>query len=84
MDRGRSTALSSGGSTGGLETAISALAVYHDHAPPTINQITPYPECDLDSVPNEARKMTINAALNNSFGFGGTNASLLLTKHTDD
>jgi len=69
------------GAAGGLETAISALAVYQDHVPPTINQVTADPECDLDSVPNESRKMTVRHALNNSFGFGGTNATLLLSKH---
>jgi 3-oxoacyl-[acyl-carrier-protein] synthase II len=69
------------GAAGGLETAVSALAVYHDVVPPTINQFTADPNCDLDSVPNESRKMTVNIALNNSFGFGGTNASLVVRKH---
>jgi 3-oxoacyl-[acyl-carrier-protein] synthase II len=69
------------GAAGGLETAVTALAVHHDHVPPTINQTTPDPECDLDSVPNEARRMTVRAGLNNSFGFGGTNATILLVKH---
>ncbi len=55
--------------------------MYHDHVPPTINQTTPDPECDLDSVPNESRRMKVDYALNNSFGFGGTNATLLLKKH---
>jgi 3-oxoacyl-[acyl-carrier-protein] synthase II len=69
------------GGAGGVETAITALALYHDIAPPTINYTTPDPECDLDYVPNEARRMTINFALNNSFGFGGTNACVVLRKH---
>ena len=69
------------GGAGGLETAITALAVYHDTAPPTINYAAPDPECDLDYVPNEARRMTIRHALNNSFGFGGTNAALILKKY---
>ena len=69
------------GGAGGLETAITALAVHHDVAPPTINQETPDPDCDLDVVPNEARTMTIRHALNNSFGFGGTNACVVLRKH---
>jgi 3-oxoacyl-[acyl-carrier-protein] synthase II len=69
------------GGAGGLETAITALAVLHDTAPPTINYTTPDPECDLDYVPNEARRMSIRYALNNSFGFGGTNAALILKKH---
>lgn len=70
------------GGAGGLETAITALSVLHDVVPPTINYETPDPECDLDCVPNESRNMTVNYALNNSFGFGGTNAALLLKKHT--
>ena len=69
------------GGAGGLETAITALAVLHDTAPPTINLTTPDPECDLDYVPNEARAMTIHHALNNSFGFGGTNACIVLKKY---
>ena len=68
------------GGAGGLETAITALAVHHDTAPPTINLKTPDPECDLDYVPNEARRLTIRHALNNSFGFGGTNAAIILSK----
>ncbi|MGH9748305.1 MAG: beta-ketoacyl-ACP synthase II [Candidatus Polarisedimenticolia bacterium] len=69
------------GGAGGLETAITALAVFHDVAPPTINCRTPDPECDLDYVPHEARRLTIRCALNNSFGFGGTNAALVLRKY---
>ncbi len=69
------------GAAGGLETAVAALAVREDRVPPTTNQEKPDPECDLDVVPNVARKMKVRAALNNSFGFGGTNACLLLRKH---
>jgi len=69
------------GAAGGLESAITALAVRDGLVPPTINYVTPDPACDLDCVPNTARRMPIRAALNNSFGFGGTNASLLLTRH---
>ncbi len=69
------------GAAGGLETAVSALSVFHDRVPPTINQEHPDPDCDLDSAANESRAMTVNFALNNSFGFGGTNATLLLGKH---
>jgi 3-oxoacyl-[acyl-carrier-protein] synthase II len=69
------------GGAGGLETAIVALAIREDIVPPTINYTTPDPECDLDYVPNEARRMKVNYALNNSFGFGGTNAALVLKKH---
>jgi len=68
------------GAAGGLETAITALAVERDAVPPTINYEKPDPECDLDYVPNQSRKMRVRIALNNSFGFGGTNASLLLRK----
>ena len=68
------------GAAGGLETAVAALAVSEDVVPPTINLEKPDPECDLDYVPNAARRMTVNYALNNSFGFGGTNAALLLAK----
>jgi len=68
------------GGAGGLETAIVALAIREGIVPPTINYATPDPECDLDYVPNEARRMRVNYALNNSFGFGGTNAALVLKK----
>ena len=69
------------GAAGGLETAISVLSVFEDVIPPTINQTTPDPECDLDSVPNESRRTRVRVSLNNSFGFGGTNASLVVRKH---
>jgi 3-oxoacyl-[acyl-carrier-protein] synthase II len=69
------------GAAGGLESAITALAIRDGVIPPTINHVTPDPACDLDCVPNTARRIPIRAALNNSFGFGGTNASLLLTRH---
>ena len=65
------------GAAGGLETAICALAVHHGVMPPTINYENPDPECDLDYVPNEARRSPIRYALSNSFGFGGTNGSLV-------
>ncbi len=70
------------GAAGGLETAVTALSVAHDIMPPTINYESPDPECDLDYVPNQSRKKTVTYALNNSFGFGGTNASLLLKKYS--
>jgi 3-oxoacyl-[acyl-carrier-protein] synthase II len=69
------------GAAGGLETALSALAVKHGRIPPTINLENPDPECDLDCVPNTARECTVNVAMNNSFGFGGTNATLIVRKH---
>lgn len=68
------------GAAGGLETAITALAIFHQVMPPTINYEFPDPECDLDYVPNTARPAEIIHALTNSFGFGGTNACLLLKK----
>ncbi|TAK17291.1 MAG: beta-ketoacyl-[acyl-carrier-protein] synthase II [Acidobacteria bacterium] len=69
------------GAAGGLEAGITALAVRHQIAPPTINLEHPDPACDLDYVPNAARKMPIRYALSNSFGFGGTNGTLLLKKY---
>ncbi len=68
------------GAAGGVEAAICALAIRDGIAPPTINYTTPDPECDLDYVPNVARKMEINVALSNSLGFGGHNATLCFTK----
>ncbi len=68
------------GAAGGVETAVAALALHHGVVPPTINYETPDPECDLDYVPNRCRRVSLDYALNNSFGFGGTNASLLLKK----
>lgn len=69
------------GGAGGLETGISALAVHHQMAPPTINLDTPDPECDLDYVSGTTRSMSIRYALSNSFGFGGTNAALLFKRY---
>jgi 3-oxoacyl-[acyl-carrier-protein] synthase II len=69
------------GAAGGVETAITAWAISHDFIPPTINLHHPDPDCDLDYVPNEPRNSEVRVALTNSFGFGGTNASLLLKKH---
>ena len=69
------------GGAGGLEAGISALAVHHQIVPPTVNLTEPDPECDLDYVPHIKRAMPITYALSNSFGFGGTNAALLLKKY---
>ncbi|MGZ5488372.1 MAG: beta-ketoacyl-ACP synthase II [Candidatus Aminicenantales bacterium] len=66
------------GAAGGLEAGITALALFHQIMPPTINAEFPDPECDLDYVPNAARKARLVHALSNSFGFGGTNGALLL------
>jgi len=68
------------GAAGGVEAVFSALAIKHQVAPPTINLDTPDPECDLDYVPHTAREMKIDIAVSNSFGFGGTNGSLVF-KH---
>jgi len=68
------------GGAGGLEAGISTLAVYNQVAPPTINLENPDDECDLDYVPHTGRQMPIQYALSNSFGFGGTNATLLFKK----
>ncbi len=68
------------GAAGGIEFVAAALAVKNDMIPPTINYETPDPECDLDYVPNEARKATVNVALSNSLGFGGHNATLAVKK----
>jgi 3-oxoacyl-[acyl-carrier-protein] synthase II len=68
------------GAAGGLEAGITAKAVYTQQVPPTINLDNPDPECDLDYVPHTARQMRIEYALSNSFGFGGTNAALLLKR----
>ena len=68
------------GGAGGIEGVFSALAIHHSMIPPTINYDTPDGECDLDYVPNTARKKEINVAMSNSFGFGGTNATLIFKK----
>jgi 3-oxoacyl-[acyl-carrier-protein] synthase II len=68
------------GGAGGLEAGISVLALRDQILPPTINQETPDPECDLDYVPNQARKASVGYALSNSFGFGGTNAALIFKR----
>ncbi|BAC91955.1 beta-ketoacyl-ACP synthase II [Gloeobacter violaceus] len=68
------------GGSGGIEAVATALAVYHDIAPPTINLETPDPSCDLDYVPGVARTMPIEVALSNSFGFGGHNVTLVFRK----
>jgi 3-oxoacyl-[acyl-carrier-protein] synthase II len=68
------------GAAGGVEAVFSALSVHHQISPPTINMVEQDPECDLDYVPNIARKMKIDVALSNSFGFGGTNGTLVFRK----
>ncbi len=68
------------GAAGGIEAIATALAIKEDLMPPTINYQNPDPECDLDCVPNTARKREVNAAMSNSLGFGGHNATLILKK----
>jgi 3-oxoacyl-[acyl-carrier-protein] synthase II len=68
------------GAAGGIESVFTALSLKHQIAPPTINLENPSVECDLDYVPNEARKMNIRVALSNSFGFGGTNAVVAMKR----
>jgi len=68
------------GAAGGIEAVFTVLAIRDQIAPPTANLVDQDPACDLDYVPNTARKMTIDAALSNSFGFGGTNATLVFKK----
>ena len=72
------------GGAGGLEAGISALAVYHQTVPPTVNLDNPDPDCDLDYVPHSSRQLKIQYALSNSFGFGGTNAALLFKRYEPD
>ena len=65
------------GAAGGIEAVFSAMAIHEQIAPPTINLDNPDPQCDLDYVPNTAREMKISTVVSNSFGFGGTNGTLV-------
>lgn len=69
------------GAAGGIEAVLTALSIKNQIAPPTINLENPDPECDLDFVPNTARNMKIDVAMSNSFGFGGTNGSLVFKRY---
>jgi 3-oxoacyl-[acyl-carrier-protein] synthase II len=69
------------GAAGGIEAIATTLALHHGLLPPTINYETPDPECDLDYLPNQARKVDVEYALSNAFGFGGTNATLLFRRY---
>lgn len=71
------------GAAGGIEAVVSVLALRDQIVPPTINYETPDPECDLDYVPNEARKMDVNVVMSNSLGFGGHNATLVFKKFVE-
>lgn len=70
------------GAAGGVEFIACCLSIYHNIVPPTINYVTPDPECDLDYCPNTARKIPVRVALSNSLGFGGHNATLIVKKFT--
>jgi 3-oxoacyl-[acyl-carrier-protein] synthase II len=69
------------GAAGGIEAIATTLALHHGLLPPTINYDTPDPDCDLDYVPNQARKVDVEYALSNAFGFGGTNATLAFRRY---
>lgn len=71
------------GGTGAIETIFCTLAIRDQIVPPTINYETPDPQCDLDYVPNEARKQRVRAAMNNAFGFGGHNAVLIIKEFVE-
>jgi 3-oxoacyl-[acyl-carrier-protein] synthase II len=71
------------GAAGGIETIVTVLALQHGLLPPTINYETPDLECDLDYVPNAARKAEVDVAISNGFGFGGTNATLAFRRWRD-
>jgi 3-oxoacyl-[acyl-carrier-protein] synthase II len=72
------------GGAGGIETVFTALTISDGVMPPTINHENPDPECDLDYVPNVKRQAAVKYAMTNSFGFGGTNASLILSKYANE
>ena len=69
------------GAAGGIEAIATAFSLYHGVLPPTMNYEKPDPDCDLDYIPNQARKQDVEVALTNAFGFGGTNATLVLKKY---
>jgi 3-oxoacyl-[acyl-carrier-protein] synthase II len=71
------------GAAAGVEAIFCALALQHDIIPPTINQEHPDPACDLDYVPNTARRKRIDVALSNTFGFGGHNASMIVRRYSE-
>jgi len=71
------------GGAGGIETVFTALTIHDGIIPPTINLDNPDPDCDLDYVPNTARKIDVKFAMTNSFGFGGTNAAVILSKYNE-
>jgi 3-oxoacyl-[acyl-carrier-protein] synthase II len=72
------------GAAGGIEAGISALVLQRNVLPPTTNYDTPDPDCDLDYVPNHPREQRVDHVMSNSFGFGGTNAALILSRYKGD
>lgn len=72
------------GAAGGIEGGITALAIARGILPPTTNYVTPDPDCDLDYIPNTPRELRVDHAMSNSFGFGGTNAALVLSRYKGD
>ena len=72
------------GASGALEAIACIMAIQNDIIPPTINYTTPDPECTLDYVPNESQQVTVNAAISNSFGFGGHNGVIAIKKWVED
>jgi 3-oxoacyl-[acyl-carrier-protein] synthase II len=68
------------GAAGGVEAVFSVLSMHHNIAPPTINIFDPDPQCDLYYVPNTPREMKIDVVVSNSFGFGGTNGTLVFRR----
>ena len=72
------------GAAGGIEAGITALAIARGVLPPTTNYTTPDPDCDLDYIPNTAREQRVDVAMSNSFGFGGTNAALIVQRYKGD
>jgi 3-oxoacyl-(acyl-carrier-protein) synthase len=72
------------GAAGALEAVICVETLQDDMLPPTINYETPDPECDLDYVPNHARPATVQHIMSNSFGFGGHNASIILSRYREE
>ena len=69
------------GAAGGVEAVASVLSLHHQTIPPTINLDEPDPECDLDYVPHDARNTAVNTVVSNSFGFGGTNGTLVFSRY---
>jgi 3-oxoacyl-[acyl-carrier-protein] synthase II len=72
------------GAAGAIESVATILAIQNNKVHPTINYETPDPECDLNYIPNKAQDWNVNAAISNTFGFGGHNASLLFRRYQEE